>query len=204
MRAPLTFFLLVGACGGEAGDSAAVLPPAETGETGSDADDSAGTFPFDTSGDSASSDDVPSHWLTMREAGLWVPEDDGSGVIHGVSGQLEAREVVDGDEEAPACDWVWTFVGTAADSSCDDCDYTMDVTFTRDDTLSTGACRDPELPATDEQWRLGYAAAEATIWFDYYGTGVWVPLYDVTVDSELGITFSWERTIAVDVPEEDG
>ena len=51
---------------------------------------------------------------------------------------------------------------------------------------------------------LGYSAAEGRIWWDWYDTGVWVPLWDAERgESADELVFSWETELGVTGEEEE-
>ena len=181
-------------CTGTADDTgAAELPPADSGGWREDT----GTFPFDTS-DSGGGDETPPHLLTARQEGSWVlggPSAD----PNSVTGTLVITEVLDGDTLAPACSETWALVGARAEADCPGCDYTFVVQHTQ--TALEGACRMPERPADGEERALGYG--DGVIWWDWYDTGVWVPLWDATLnDTRDELAFQWETTVGVEVEEE--
>lgn len=194
--AGLAAMFVVG-CTGAPGDTGlAALPALDTSGWREDT----GTFPFDSAQDTAPIDEAPAHWLTMRQAGTWAlggtPADPSS-----MTGTLFVTELLDGDLEAPACEETWALVGSRAAVDCDGCAYTFAVEHTR--VATAGACRTPELPATGDLRTLGYADAEGRIWWDWYDTGVWVPLWDAEAGELPGeLAFGWEAVVGVGVEEE--
>ncbi|MFZ5481782.1 MAG: hypothetical protein ACOZNI_33785 [Myxococcota bacterium] len=155
-----------------------------------------GTFPIDTAlATDTGDDDTPDHWLTMRQSGVWAIAGDGASM----TGELVVVELLDGDEAEPACTATWALVGLPADAGCEGCELTFDVEHTR--VEGEGDCRGADLPEDGDVRTLGYDGA--TLWWDYGGTGVWVPLYDAEPGEEADtIAFSWEATAAVVVEEE--
>ena len=186
------------ACTASEGDTGPVtLPPLETGTPREDS----GTFPFDTSADTAPTDESPPHTLTLSQAGTWTLGG-ASGDPSSMTGTLVVTELLDGDTEAPACLETWALVGTRAATDCDGCAYTFAVEHTR--VTTEGACRTPELPETGDVRALGYSAAEGRIWWDWYDTGVWVPLWDAERgESADELVFSWETELGVTGEEEE-
>ncbi len=192
-----SIFALLTACGAPAEDTGPVeLPPEDTSGWREDT----GTFPFDTS-DTGTLDETPAHWLTFRQAGTLLL----GGAIadpSSVTGTLVITELLDGDEEAPACEQTWALVGERAPVDCDGCAYTFDVLHTR--VEATGGCRAPELPDDGEERTLGYATGEGRIYWDWYETGVWVPLWDAGPgETPDAIAIAWETTVGVEVEEEE-
>ncbi|MES2644467.1 MAG: hypothetical protein V4850_33580 [Myxococcota bacterium] len=190
--------LFAGGCTGAAGDTGtAELPPLDTSGWHEDT----GSFPFDSAGDTAPIDEAPAHWLTMRQAGTWTlggAEADPTSM----TGLLVVTELLDADEEAPACVETWALVGARAETDCAGCAFTFAVEHTR--VATEGACRTPELPDTGDLRTLGYAQAEGRVWWDWYDTGVWVPLWDAEAGTLPGeLVFIWEAVIGVAVEEED-
>lgn len=185
------------ACTGTGDDTGPVtLPPDDTSGWREDT----GTFPFDTA-DTGPTDEVPEHLLTLRQAGTWRLGG-ASGDPSSVTGDLVVTEILDGDEEAPACAQTWALVGTRADTDCPGCTWTFVVEHTL--VTSEGACRTPELPEDGEARTLGYADAEGTIWWDWYDSGTWVPLWEAeSGESPDEIVFSWETTVGVAVDDEE-
>lgn len=193
---PMGPLLLLAACTGAGDDSGTVgLPPEDTSGWVEDT----GTFPID-SGDTAVDDEAPPHLLALRQAGVWTlggdPDDPSS-----MTGTLTITEVLDGDAENPTCLQEWAMVGARAEEGCDGC-FTFTVEHTQ--LFAEGACRAPELPDDGEVRALGLEEAAATIWWDWYDTGAWVPLWE-TAPGELPgeIAFSWEVTVGIEGEDED-
>jgi len=117
-----------------------------------------------------------------------------------MTGELVVTELLDGDEEAPACAERWSLVGLAAERVCDGCDLSFEIEHTRVET--EGSCRGADLPEDGDVRVLGYDGTR--IWWDYGDTGVWVPLYDAGEGEDIDtLVFVWETTVAVVVEEEE-
>lgn len=185
------------ACAPAEEDSGPVELPAE--DTSAWREDT-GTFPFDTA-DTAAGDETPAHLLTVTHAARWTLggfSDDPSSV----TGELVVTELLDGVAEPPACLATYALVGERADEDCPGCSYTFRVLHT---LVSTeGTCRSPERPVDGEDRALGHAEAEGVVWWDWYDTGVWVPLWE-SVPGELPgeIVLTWETTLGVAVEDEE-
>ena len=198
---PLTWAValvgLLAACAPEEQDAAGeVTLPEETG-TGPVSD--TGLLLPDTGG---GLDDVePAHWLTMEQTGTWSLSPH-AGPYTAMTGELRVIELLDSDEEFPACEVVFALTGEALERNCDGCDVTFAVSFyvTEGDPKD---CRDPDLPQHDATRSMGWASSDRLIYLNYDYTGVWIPwfLAEETDDDELALT--WEATIAVTIEEEE-
>ena len=183
-------------CTAAAGDTGpAELPPEDTSGWREDT----GTFPFDSTGDTAPIDEAPTHWLTMRQEGTWTLGGSASDPTS-MTGTLLVTELLDADLLEPACLETWALVGTRAETDCDGCDYTFTVEHTR--VTTEGECRTPELPESGDVRVLGSTGDE--ILWDWYDTGVWVPLWEAgpgTFSDE--IDFEWEVIAGVTGDDEE-
>jgi hypothetical protein len=186
----LALFGMSGCTSGREDSASPGLPPEDTSGWVQDT----GTFPIDTS-DSGGGDETPPHWLTLRQAGSWTLAgdlDDPSSM----TGTLEVTELFDGEEEEPACTQDWALVGARAEEGCDAC-FTFEVEHTL--LTSDGECRTPELPEDAEVRALGWEQAADTVWWDWYDSGVWVPLWATTDGKVPGdLEFSWEEIVGVE------
>jgi hypothetical protein len=184
---------LLAACAPAAEDTGPVrLPPEDTSVFREDT----GTFPFDTS-DTGVTDEVPAHLLTIRHGGAWLLGGD-RGDPTSVTGTLVVTEVLDGADETPACTETFALVGERADADCAGCTATFRVLHTL--VAGAGTCRSPERPEDTEERTLGYDAG--AVWWDWYDTGVWVPLWEVEPgDTSDEIVFTWETTMGVIVED---
>lgn len=176
-----------------AGDADSALPGLPPEDTSGWVQDT-GTFPIDTT-DTGEGDETPAHWLTLRQTGTWTlggDLDDPSSM----TGTLDVTELFDGNEKEPSCAQSWALVGTRAEVDCDGC-FTFDVEHTL--LLSEGECVTPELPEDAEVRALGWEESAATVWWDWYDTGVWVPLW-ATTDGKLPgeIELSWEEVVGAE------
>lgn len=157
---------------------------------------------FDTA-DTSALDEVPEHTLTLTQAGSWDLSPRG-GPWTTLTGELVVTELVDGDEELPACQATFALTGEADEgAACDDCDAVFDVSFYLSEG-DTEDCLDPDLPQHDEIRRLAWSSLEEAIYFDYYGSGVWIRWYDATeLEDEDRIEFEWTAETGVAVEEDD-
>lgn len=201
-------WLMLTGCTGEPPLPTPVLPT-ETGDTD--------VFPVDTGyyrpPDTAQvtlGDEVPDHVILLEQTGTWSLSPAG-GPFDTLIGTLNARELLDGALPSTAdtarqleCDATWALQGTPAPAGngCPSCGHVWDVQFTLSATTATdpSACHDPDLPADGDTWRLGYGGQ--TVWFDFYGTGAWVPWWSASQNGNI-VTIDWTRELAIDVPEED-
>lgn len=207
---PLRFLLalvpaILAGCKAKEDDTGALVElPDETADYDSRAE--TGTLLVDTYIDDAG-DDEPAHTLSVTQEGAWELSPRG-GPWTALTGELSVTELLDDDEEEPACEVVFALTGEAPDAEgagaplgCDTCDDVFVVSF----YLSAGdpgACTDPDLPMDREVRAFGWSSVDGTIYLDYAGTGVWLPWYEGEVDEDT-ITFSWTTELAVFVPEED-
>lgn len=193
--------LTLNACSGKTEDSSSSVGlPDETAEIEDSPLDS-GIFLVDTAGGGLS-DDVPAHTLTLTQEGNWELSPRG-GPWTALTGGLEILELLDGDEEIPACEATYALTGEATDTpGCDTCDAVFAVTFYLSDG-DPAACSDPDLPLADEVRTLGWSSVDETIYFDYFDTGVWLPWYE-GVEDEDTVTFSWTTELAIYVEEDTG
>lgn len=200
MLLPAALLLGLAACAGGEGDSgAAELPPADSVPWPDDTVPD--TFYVDTSLGETGGDTEPAHTLTIRYEGAWSLTPAG-GPYAAMTGALVLTELLDGDEEEPACAAEFSLTGQAVEEGCDSCVATFAVRH----YLAAGdaeACRDPERPEDGDTWTLGWSRAERTVYLDLQGSGVWIPWFEAEeLDDEL--LLSWEATLGVAVDEEDG
>lgn len=146
-------------------------------------------------------DETPEHTLTLDQAGVWSLTPRG-GPWTALTGDLTITELLDGDLELPACEATFALTGEEAEpAGCDTCDAAFSILF----YLSDGdpdACMDPDIPLDGETRIYGWSAVDETIYFNYYGSGVWVPWYEATLDEDT-LTVAWTADLGVVVEEED-
>ncbi len=213
-------------CSGSADDTAqAALPDADTGVAEDNPSDTGLLGGVDT----GVTNDSPNDVLEVTYEGEWVltPQD---GPYRNMTGALEVREIRNGNEEEPWCTVSFALTGTVPedeeDAGCSYCDVTLEVLhylseeglFEKDgdpildedkksDTYGEQLglrenCMDPDVPADQDRWTLSFAEEDDTIFFDYYGTGVWVPWYEGSLVHDT-LTFSYTAEVGFVEPEED-
>lgn len=156
---------------------------------------------FDTA-DTAVTDEQPEHTLSLSQVGSWELSPRG-GPWTTLTGELVVTEIVDGDEALPACTATFALTGEADGAGCDNCDaaFVVDFYLAEGDTTD---CLDPDLPEHDEVRRLAWSSVEEAIYFDYYGSGVWIRWYDAAeIEDEDRIEFEWTAETGVAVEEEE-
>lgn len=172
--------------------SGSELPPEESREIPVDST----PFTVDSGIDDGPSDTVPEHSLLLRHEGFWLLTPLG-GPYRAITGELLIQEILDGDEEEPACSLRYALTGTPEAEGCAGCDFSFRVTH----YLAEGdpeLCQQPDLPA--EQEVFGWN--EPTLYKDYAESGLWLAWYDgALVEDEL--SFSWEQTVGLTVEEEE-
>ena len=208
---PLRFLLalvpaILAGCKPKEDDTGALVElPEETATIDSRAE--TGTLLVDTYISDAG-DDEPAHILSVTQEGSWELSPRG-GPWTALTGELVVTELLDGDEELPACEVSFALTGEAPEAEggsgavlgCDTCDDVFLISY----YLSAGdpdACTDPDLPMDGDVRAFGWSSVDSTIYLDYAGTGVWLPWYEGEVDEDT-ITFSWTTELAVFVPEEE-
>ncbi len=182
---------LLAACSASDADSGgpAELPPADTSWQRD-----TGTFPIDTAGDSGDPDEAPEHVLVHTELGAWAlggPSQDPTSMTGGV----DIVETIDG---GTTCAERWALVGARAEVDCPGCTFTFSVEHTLVSS-DAGACRAAELPTDGETRSLGYDGD--TVWWDWYDTGVWVPVWaaeEGELPSELLVQWEWTAGVVLE------
>lgn len=189
-------------------------PPEETAVIPSDSDDSdtpwvdTGVFRPGGTGGVALGNDVPDHTVIIEQSGEWNLS---GNPFDALVGQLRIREVVDGNEPETAdtgtaldCDVTYGLQGTAytGSNNCPGCGSIWDIQFTLSPDSVTGIdnCNDPDLPRDGDTWRMGFSGGDSTIYFNFYGTGIYVPWWGAV---QIGntVVFEWSRELAIDVPD---
>lgn len=200
-----------GAFGCKGGDdgSAVVLPPEDTARTR----DSTSGFPLDSLGDSGL-DQSPDHTLTLEQWGEWDLSPFG-GPYTALVGELRAWEYLDGlrpdtadtadtgglRAEALTCAVTFSLVGEALDEGCPSCDFAFAVQLYLVDG-DPADCRDPDMPTDGEVRAWGWSGADDTIWYDYGGSGLWLPWWP-GIRAGDSVSFVWTATLGVAVDEEE-
>ena len=153
-------------------------------------------FTVDSGIEDGPSDTVPTHSLLLRHTGFWLLTPLG-GPYRAITGELLIQEILDGDEEVPACSLRYALTGTPETEGCPGCDFSFRVTH----YLAEGdpeRCQQPDLPA--EQEIFGWK--EPNLYLNYAESGLWLPWYEAErVDDEL--SFSWEQLVGLTVEEEE-
>lgn len=186
-------FLLL-ACQPDEDSSPASLPPDPATADSVDTDPS--TFTVDTSLGGGTSDEVPTHTLTIRHTGTWELTPMG-GPWRTLTGTLDVVEILDGDELAPVCALNYALTGTESVENCPNCIATFDVS----QYLSLGdpsTCTDPELPTAAAQ--MGWDGS--SLWLNWQDSGLWVEWYSGSLIGDT-LNFGWEISLGTDIPEED-
>ena len=165
------------------------------------------SFPVDT-GFGSVPDVDPDHFLHISQLGTWTMSPPG-GPYDNMTGGLIINEIIDdGPEdtaEPPECEVTYTLVGqTYAPNSCADCDWTLTVEFTGDGDRDS--CHDPDMPPLNTEpgggWPMGYSSSTNKVYFNYFGTGVWVPWYNAVKVGDV-ITIDFLTSVAIEVEEEE-
>ena len=164
------------------------------------------TFPIDT-GFGGAADVEPDHWLHITQLGTWNLSPPG-GPYANLTGTLTATEIVDQLEDTadpPDCQVVYALVGqTYEPHTCAECDFTVRVEFTG--TGNRESCYDPDMPPLSTPdgggWPMGYSSSTNKVYFNYYGSGVWVPWYDAVKVGDV-ITIDFSTSIAIDIEEDE-
>ncbi|MCB9673869.1 MAG: hypothetical protein H6737_02070 [Alphaproteobacteria bacterium] len=172
-----------------------------------------GVFRPDNTGSVALGNDVPLHTVILEQSGIWNLS---GNPYNALIGSFRVREVVDnqvpdtavtGDTaDDLACNVRFSMQGTPAPqpNGCPNCSHVWDIQFTidADSETGTGACVDPDLPQDGDTWRMGFAQGQAVIFFNFYGTGIYVPWWGA-VQSGDSVVFEWSRELAIALEEDD-
>jgi hypothetical protein len=170
-----------------------------------------GVFRPDNTGSVALGNDVPLHTVILEQSGVWNLSGSPYDVL---IGSFRVRELVDGN--APdtsvtgdtaddlACNITYSMQGTPSPqpTGCPNCAHVWDIQFTidADSETDTSQCNDPDLPQDGDTWRLGYAGGDATIYFNFYGTGIYVPWWGA-IQAGDSVIFEWSRELALTIPD---
>ena len=155
----------------------------------------------------------PRDFLYLRHIGNWSlsgsPFSDLSGNLK-IAEQINAVPVRDtsvtGDTAPPEpflCEVEYTLTGTVVpDHTCGvACDFVFEVEHFVN-LGNPGACREPDVPQDGAVWQLGFDSTNGQILYNYYGTDVWLPWYDVPEGSAPpNLGFLWEFTLAVELED---
>jgi len=196
--------------GGEEDSGAGSLPP-DSGTSGSaDEDDDGGWFPTDTAGGDSGYDSEPASWVHITQEGSWELSPV-TGDYTDLVGELRITEWRN-EDEVPSCTVAFALTGQATDQLCDTCDFAFDIEYyqtdeggeTEDGEPIGGrpACASPDLPVHEEVRRMGLAELEETVYFDYYGGGLWLPWFDATLSANQ-VSLTWAATYGVASEEEE-
>ena len=133
-------------------------------------------------------------------------------------GTMTVEESILGGETI--CNAEFSLTGTVSKTDCDHCAEAFEVLFymvsqgeldeygeqvLNEDGAAVsglGMCQFPDLPQDGETWRLGFAEVDGALFWDYYDSGVWVPLYDAE-ELHDEVTFEYETTVGFVPIEED-
>jgi hypothetical protein len=190
-------FLSLLACADPAEDSIPTELPAPEDTV---VDTTPDTFFIDTALQDTGGDLSPEHVLTLTHEGVWSLSPSG-GPYTAMTGSLLVTEVLDGDEEAPACAVTYALTGEPAESECDGCGATFVVHhYLAEGSLDT--CMDPDLPADAEDRIMGWRTADDMILWNVGATDVWVEWYagERVLDE---VSFAWTADVGVAVEEEE-
>lgn len=205
------------ACGGGDPATSPGLPPeGDGGSTTGDGGGGAGTSwtGGGTGGGPARGDDeVPGHLLTLRQEGTWTLSP-ATPPYDSLTGTLTLTELLDGEQDVPACTATFALTGTASDERCDGCTAGFQVLhYLSQDGASlpgpdSGApievpglsgCLGTDLPAHEEVWVMALASDRIE---RRLGLSTWQAWYDAQTVAGT-VTFSWTATVAVEGDEED-
>jgi hypothetical protein len=202
-------------CNGKGSDSAAATLPPDSGGT-SDSEDSGGTFDGNPGNDTGFNLE-PEVALGISHIGHWDQTPVG-GPYTAMTGELLVEEMVDGRPDQPWCRVMYALTGLALDAhTCDLCDSAFLVEFfvvaegqTDEELAEYGPlevggqaeCFSPDLPADGERWEMGWSSIDETLYFNYYGSNIWLPWYAGLGDHDR-VEFSWITSAGFHMPEED-
>lgn len=183
--------------------------PEETGDTDLPPVDTGYYRPPDTA-QVGLGDEVPEHTILLEQSGTWSLSP-GGGPYDTLVGTFRSRELLDGYDPGTGdtgdqlqCDATFALQGTlyTEPNGCPGCSHVWDIQFTLSPTSLTDIepCHDPDLPSSGDRWRMGYAPGTAAVWFNFYGTGVWIPWWGA-IQSGDQVIFEWTRELAIDIPE---
>lgn len=218
-RVPFLVLCLPLACTSDGGDSDSAGLPDDTQPAGGS--DSAGWFPVDTGPDTGFNE-TPEHVLTLEHRGEWELTPIGGGPWTAFTGELQVDEYLDYFEDQPWCTARFALTGQATEdlNNCPACDVVFDVLFYLTDEgleddegdpyldengniiAGLGVCGSPDLPEHDEVRRMGLSLDAETIYFDYYGSDIWVPWYDIEQLHD-DVDFEWTADVGFVVPDDN-
>ncbi len=184
--------LLLWACGEEPVDTAGTGSlPDETGEIEVRYDTSTYALESGVPADTANED--PETTLLLQQTGTWNLSPAG-GPYTAMSGDLVVLETYV-ESGRTNCSATYNLSGSSTSEACETCSVAFLVTFTFAEG-NTSPCRDTDLPALDEQRKLGWAPEEETIYLDYDDLGTWIPWYDASAEGDA-LHVRWEATVGV-------
>ena len=206
------------ACGSNAEDSGTATLPPDSGAGSDNPDTGKGFFSVDTgpSGDTGLNESPPFE-LKITHTGLWE-RSPLSGPYTDMIGTMSVEEKVLGGDTL--CQVEFSLTGTVSESKCNHCGEAFDILFymisegeldaegepilTEDGQVMSGrsSCQFPELPNDGDIWRMGFAEVDGAVFWDYYDSGAWVPLY-AAQELHDEITYSYETTVGFVPIEED-
>ncbi len=147
-------------------------------------------------------DFTPEHWVKLEQTGTWTLGNT-SAPWGSVVGTLRVREYIDAlDTALPVyeCDVRYSLTGTeVTQHDCGACDFVMAVEHYVQ-SGDPGACHDPDVPLQGSIRHLGYDNTSGKIYFDYYGTGVWLPWYDAERTGQ-NVAFEWAAELGIELPD---
>ena len=168
-------------------------------------------------GPAAGDDEAPDHRLSLIQEGSWTLSPP-AGPYESLTGTLTVTELLDGDEDVPACTATFALTGVALDDTdtrgCADCTASFDVLHYLsedgdtipgeggDDDIEIAGldgCLAPDLPDHQDTWALGLASDSIT---RRLGQGTWLDWYEA---ERIGATvsFSWTATVGVEGDEDE-
>jgi hypothetical protein len=205
-------------CSSEGGDSGTASLPPDSASGSDNPDTGQGFFDVDTgpSGDTGLNEEPP-YELRISHTGTWERSPLG-GPYTDMIGTMSVTESILGG--ATICNAEFSLTGTVSKTECDHCDEAFDVFFylvsqgELDDygeqvlnkdgvaVAGLGMCQFPDIPLDGDTWRLGFAPVDGSLFWDYYDSGIWVPLYDAE-ELHDEVTFEYETTVGFVPIEED-
>jgi len=202
-------------CGGKGEDSAAATLPDEA--DGADGGvDTGATFDDDPYVDTGFNLQ-PEVRLGISHVGEWDQSPVG-GPYTAMTGELLVEEMLDGRPDQPWCRVTYALTGLAVpDHTCAGCETVYEVEFFvvsegqteaeleeygELDVLGLDGCFSPDLPGDGERWQMGWSALEESVYFNYYGSDIWLPWYAGESDHDQ-VAFSWVTSVGFHMPEED-
>jgi hypothetical protein len=157
--------------------------------------------------DATASNSSPAHTLSMSDTGIWLLSPTGGPYDSIEQSSLIITDTLDGSE-TPSCELTYTLQGDSVKeslpsaSSCPGCDYIFSVRY----TLVSGApgdCYRADLPQDQSLWNLGYSQQNGYVYYDYNGTGLWLPWYDAFRDETDAdrIFLTWTQTVGITIDD---